>query len=152
MWKLVRRETREASDQGEGRAEQPLQGDTITAFMGRREIGFPEQVEKPKLVQRRGADMAPPKHWTQEQVEDQEERDLVLHWHSRAPGTWVSYTRCWQLFVTFVRTKGVSTSDWRTSSAGNRMVMVMMLQKMVVSIHEAEVCVWHHQYAGDCSD
>ena len=111
-----------------------MQGNTIAAFMGRREIGFPQQVEKPKLVQRRGVDLAPPKHWTQAQVEEQEERDLVLH--SRAPGTWVSYTRWWQLFATSVRTKGVNTSDWRTDLAGGTMVMVMMLRKMVVSMKQ----------------
>ena len=111
-----------------------MKGDTITAFMGRKEIGFPKEIEKPRLVQRRGADMAPPKHWMQEQIEDQEERDLVLH--SMAPGTWVSYTRWWQLFVTFVKIKGVHTSDWRTSSTGDRMIMVMMLQKMVVSMRQ----------------
>ena len=131
---MAQRETREASEQGEGRVTQSVKGDTIAAFMWRREIGFPQKVEKPKLVQRRGADLAPPKHWTQEQVEAQEERDLVLH--SRGPGTWVSYTRWWQLFATFVRTKGVhlSTSDWKTDSAGDRMVMAMMLRKMVVSM------------------
>ena len=38
--------------------------------------------------------------------------------------------------MTFVRTKGVSTSDWRTGSAGVRTVMVMMLRKMVVSMRQ----------------
>ena len=52
-------------------------------------------------IQRRGADVEPPKHWGVEQVAMQEEKDLVLH--SRAPGTWVSYTRWWQLFVTAAR-------------------------------------------------
>ena len=91
MWKIVRRDGREAIEKDDGRVAQLVQGDTIAAFMGRREIGFPKQVEKPRLVQRRGADLSPPKHWTQEQVEAHEEMDLVLH--SRVPGTWLSYTR-----------------------------------------------------------
>ena len=73
MWKMVRRETRETREQDEDRATQPMKGDTITAFLGRKEIGFLKEIEKPRLVQRRGADRAPPKHCTQEQIEDQEE-------------------------------------------------------------------------------
>ena len=76
----------------DGRVAQSVQGNTISAFMGRREIGFPKQVDKPRLLQRSVADLAPPKHWTQEQIEEHEERDLVLH--NRAPGTWLSYTTC----------------------------------------------------------
>ena len=132
MWKMARREGRETRAKEDDRATQSVQGDMITAFMGRKETGLPQQVEKPKLVQRRGADLAPPKHWTQEQVEEQEERDLVLH--SRVPGTWVSYTRWWQLFALFVEGKGVSTSAWRVDSAGDRMIMVTMLRRMVVSM------------------
>ena len=134
MWKMIRSEARDASETDDGRVMQSVQGNTISAFMGRREIVFPKQVEKPRLVQRRGADLAPPKHWTQEQIEEQEEMDLVLH--SRAPGTWLSDTRWWQLFATYVQGRGVSTSDWRAESEGDRMVMVMMLSKMVVSMRK----------------
>ena len=131
-WQMVRKETREAKEREEDMATQSVRGDTTTAFMGRKEIVFPKEIEKPRLVQRRGADRAPSKHWTQEQAEDQEEHDLVLH--SRAPDTWVSYTRWWQLFVNFVKMKGVSTSDWKSNSAGDRIVMVMMLRKLTVSM------------------
>ena len=88
MWEMVRRETREAREQEEDMATQPMKGDMITAFMGRKEIGFPKEIEKPRLVQRRGADRALLKHWMQAQVDDHDERDLVLH--SRAPDTWVA--------------------------------------------------------------
>ena len=123
---------------------QPIEGDTITAFTGRKEIGFPKEIEKPRLAQRRGAARPPPKHWPQDQVKDQEERDVVLH--SRAPGTWASYNvmRWWQLFVTFVKRKGESTSDWKTSSlssAGDRMAMVMMLRNMVVSMRQKKCII-----------
>ena len=35
MWEMIRRETREAREQEGDIATQPMQGDTITAFMGR---------------------------------------------------------------------------------------------------------------------
>ena len=90
---MIRRESKEAIEADDDKVAQSVQGDTISAFMRRREIGFPKQVETPRLVQRRGADLVPPKHWTQEQIEEQEERGLVLQ--SRAPGNWLSCTRWW---------------------------------------------------------
>ena len=42
MWKMIRSEAREASKTDGGRVTQSVQGNTISAFMGRREIGFPE--------------------------------------------------------------------------------------------------------------
>ena len=60
MWKMIRREIKEASEADDGRVTQSVQGDTISAFMGRREIGFPKQVEKP----RRGAYQSCPRRNT----------------------------------------------------------------------------------------
>ena len=99
-------------------------------------------------------------HWTQAQVDDQEERDLVLH--SRAPGTWVSYTRWWQPFMIFMQGRGMLTYYRAQHKGGEYKCLEGEISRgqggngddaaKHGGEHEAEVCIWNHKYAGECSD
>ena len=81
-----------------------MQARGIGAFLGVDEIGPPKQRET-VILQRKGTRVEPPKHWSREQVQLQEQRDMVLM--SRAAGTmsWKAYDRWWGLFSTFVTTR-----------------------------------------------
>ena len=88
VWKAVRQDAKEERRKQGNPAKAVERGRTVGEFLGRGAIGFRKD-SKPVLLQRKGKTLEPPKHWTEDQVEQQEMRDMVLL--SRAAGTWSSY-------------------------------------------------------------
>ena len=127
-WRAIKKEAKQ-------RSVQPhlVQARGIGAFLGRTKIGFGGQV-KPMILQRGGARVEPPKHWTQAQVELQEQRDLVIM--SRAAGTWKAYDRWWGLFDTFVTSRGGDTAGWQRDSDADEWEMVRTVRAMVTAMKE----------------
>ena len=107
-WRAIKKEAKQWQKPG-----RRVQARGIGAFLGVEEIGPPQQRET-MILQRKGTRVEPPKHWSREQVELQEQRDLVLM--SRAAGTWKAYDRWWGLFSTFVTKRGGETRQWRRDS------------------------------------
>ena len=66
--------------------------ETVCEFLGQGSIGF-EGICEPVMLKRSGKNEAPPKGWIEDQVGQQEMRDMVAQ--SRARGTWDAYARWW---------------------------------------------------------
>ena len=118
QWKSVRAEVKKqlpTPPRVEGSA-------SISEFMGRTRIGFEGEVE-PMLLQRRGGAQQAPKHWSEDQVELQEMRDLFIM--GRAHGTWVSYARWWRLFDVHARVRGVQTCHWQRDSRADLVLSLL---------------------------
>lgn len=128
-WKSVRAAVRQQLQT----PPQVVGGDSVSEFMGRQHIGFGERME-PTLLHRRGESRVVPKHWSSEQVELQEMRDLFIM--GRAHGTWVSYARWWRLFSVHAAVRGVQTISWTRDSARDYSTMVRLLHSMVNAMRE----------------
>ena len=97
-------------------------------FLGETQIGFRGGYEL-QLLKRRGQGLAPPKLWSQQEVELEEMRDLVRL--SRAQGTWVAYARWFDAFAAYGCTRGVDVRVWRRDSREHELCMVTLLRSMV---------------------
>ena len=105
----------------------------VGAFLGQRHIGFEGEYE-PKILQHRGQEKPAPKGWSEDHIELQEQRDLVVM--SRAPGTWASYKRWWKLYQKHAEQRGVDTRGWKRDDQQDEYEMVLLLRRMVNSMRK----------------
>ena len=124
VWGAIRADSKAR----QGRGAEAMAQETVCEFLGQDSIGFEGRCA-PVLLKRRGRDEAPPKGWTEDQVELQEMRDMVVQ--SRARGTWDAYARWWQTFSSYASSKGEQTHQWRRDSERDRQAMSHLLRRLV---------------------
>ena len=124
-WRNYRREV--AQELSASRGAGPSRG-TVGEMLGLTQIGFPKD-HQPQLLKKGKTPQEPPKGWSEEEVEQQEKRDLVLL--SRQPGTWRNYAKWWDFFSTFASTRGVQTAEWRRGSDADQWQMEDLLESMI---------------------
>lgn len=122
-WKATRAEAKQLARPGPSKP-----GRTVGALLGQDSFGFGGEYE-PKLLKRRGKGVVAPTHWTEEEVEMQELRDLAVL--GRAQGTWKGYQRWCRNFELFAKSRGVDVGEWEPNCDEDDVELVELLMRMV---------------------